>query len=314
MAGVGFMTGGIGQKIAALAITMILAVVLSVQESALTGPVYSILLLVCYLLVSGLIDGFMEQLVTSGRTIVRSREVPSPTLRPRVRLALRVGLAWGLITGFVTTYVARIAPGESLSPGRYGALIGTAAFLLTFVSIGGGPLLEQRVLRYNLGRLRPVPWPCLPFLDFMTECLILRKVGHGYIFVHRELLDFLADLEPTLRSGLAPPAASRGLGKKTRRDFATVRTHPNRAAPIGSPCLSGVAARAGDLTPSAGPVLIVDSGGVIANAYCSRHMTIRVGVQHTLVPRSVLSRLADAFRPSEVEPPTKSGATSTRSR
>ncbi|MFF3445432.1 NACHT domain-containing protein [Streptosporangium sp. NPDC002721] len=193
MAVTGFFNRGFGDKIAATAISLVVAVVLSLQESALTGPVYSIVLLVSYLLVAGVIDGFVGELATSGRMIIRTREVPSPALRPRVWLALRVGFAWFLITGFVATYVARMAPAESLPPGDYGFLIGLGSLLLTFVSIGGGPLFEQLVLRSELARLQCIPWPFLPFLDFMTECLILRKVGHGYIFVHRELLDFLAD-------------------------------------------------------------------------------------------------------------------------
>ncbi|MGW0804299.1 NACHT domain-containing protein [Nonomuraea sp. NPDC002799] len=192
---VGFFDRGLGDKAVALVITVVVAVVLSLQEFALTGPVYAIVLFVSYLLVSGLIDGFVDELTTSGRLIFRTREVPSPALRPRVRLALRVGFAWSMITGFVASYVARAAPAESLPPHSYGVLTGLAAFLLIFASIGGAPLLEQVILRYELERSRCVPWPCMPFLDFMTECLILRKVGHGYIFVHRELLDFLADPE-----------------------------------------------------------------------------------------------------------------------
>ncbi|WP_170201403.1 NACHT domain-containing protein [Actinocorallia herbida] len=188
----GFLDSGQRDKIAALPITIGVGVSLSVHEKAPAGPVYAIALFVFYVLVSGMIDGLMFELANSGRTIFRRSEVPSPALRPRVRLALRVGSAWGLMTGFLTSYIASAAPAESVAPGNYGVLLGTAAFLLTFVSIGGGPLVEQWILRSNLARHDRVPWPCLPFLDFMTECLILRQVGHGYIFVHRELLDFLA--------------------------------------------------------------------------------------------------------------------------
>ncbi|MBE3008315.1 NACHT domain-containing protein [Microbispora sp. NEAU-D428] len=191
----GFAVHGIGDKIVASVISLAVAVVIGFKESALSGPIYAIDLFVCYLLVSGLVDGFMHELSESGRTVVRRREVPSPSLRPRVRLALRVGLAWSLITGFVSVYVTGVAPAESVPPATYGLLVGLASLLLTFVSIGGGPLLEQFVLRVELSWSHRFPWPCLPFLDFMTECLILRRVGHGYIFVHRELMDFLADPE-----------------------------------------------------------------------------------------------------------------------
>lgn len=146
----GFMVHGLGDKLAASLVALSVGVALSMQESALTGPIYAIVLLVSYLLVSGLIDGFVHELATSGRTIAASREVPSPALRPRVRLALRVGLAWSLITGLIANYVTRFAPAELLPPAAYGGLVGVAFFLLTFVSIGGGPLLEQLVLRFEL--------------------------------------------------------------------------------------------------------------------------------------------------------------------
>src|SRR5262249_9264332 len=134
----GFMRYGLGDKLAASAIALAVGVALSLQESPLAGPVYAIVLLVSYLLVSGVIDGVVDERSTSGRPTTASREVPSPALRPRVRLALRVGLAWSLITGFVATYVAGAAPAKSLPPASYGVLVGLAFFLLTFVSIGGG--------------------------------------------------------------------------------------------------------------------------------------------------------------------------------
>jgi hypothetical protein len=32
------------------------------------------------------------------------------------------------------------------------------------------------------------------FLDYATECILLRKVGGGYIFIHRLLQDYFAAL------------------------------------------------------------------------------------------------------------------------
>jgi hypothetical protein len=34
-------------------------------------------------------------------------------------------------------------------------------------------------------------------LDFATERILLRKVGGGYIFVHRLLLDYFSSLVPS---------------------------------------------------------------------------------------------------------------------
>nr|WP_062341635.1 NACHT domain-containing protein [Herbidospora sakaeratensis] len=196
----GFMAHGLGDKLAGSALALVVGAALSFQEFTIAGPVYSITLLISYLLVSGLIDGFIEELASSGRTIMRSREVPSPALRPRVYLAIRVGFVWSVIIGLLVAFVTRLAPSAVLPPHDYALLIGFASFVLTFASIAGEPLLEQVMIRQELARFTLFPRPCLPFFDFMAECLILRKVGNGYIFVHRELLDFLAD--PTTGSEL----------------------------------------------------------------------------------------------------------------
>ena len=40
-----------------------------------------------------------------------------------------------------------------------------------------------------------MPWNYPRFLDYATERILLRKVGGGYIFVHRLLLEYFAALD-----------------------------------------------------------------------------------------------------------------------
>src|SRR5205814_6953841 len=40
-----------------------------------------------------------------------------------------------------------------------------------------------------------MPWKYPRFLDYASERILLRKVGGGYIFVHRLLLEYFAALE-----------------------------------------------------------------------------------------------------------------------
>jgi hypothetical protein len=37
-----------------------------------------------------------------------------------------------------------------------------------------------------------MPWGLVRFLDYAAERVLLRKVGGGYIFVHRLLLEYFA--------------------------------------------------------------------------------------------------------------------------
>jgi len=50
-------------------------------------------------------------------------------------------------------------------------------------------------VRFLLWRAGAVPWHYVQFLDYAAERILLRKVGGGYIFIHRLLLDYFASLE-----------------------------------------------------------------------------------------------------------------------
>ncbi|HRJ44204.1 MAG: hypothetical protein KJZ86_23685 [Caldilineaceae bacterium] len=51
-------------------------------------------------------------------------------------------------------------------------------------------------MRFLLWRSGSLPWRLAPFLDYAAEELhFLQKVGGGYIFVHRYLLEHFAAME-----------------------------------------------------------------------------------------------------------------------
>lgn len=51
------------------------------------------------------------------------------------------------------------------------------------------------ILRFFLSWQNDLPLDLTPFLDEAAEQLLLCKVGGSYIFVHRMLLDYFAELE-----------------------------------------------------------------------------------------------------------------------
>jgi hypothetical protein len=82
-----------------------------------------------------------------------------------------------------------------------GLVLGLVAGSLTY---GGEAVIKHYVLRLFLR----VGEPHLPlrglvrFLDYATDLILLRRVGGGYIFMHRRLLEYFAELEVE-----TPPAA-----------------------------------------------------------------------------------------------------------
>jgi hypothetical protein len=73
---------------------------------------------------------------------------------------------------------------------------GGLIFGLNHALMGGGEFcLQHLLLRFLLSSQRLIPWNYARFLDCASDRIFLRKVGGGYIFVHRMLLDHFASLE-----------------------------------------------------------------------------------------------------------------------
>jgi predicted lipid-binding transport protein (Tim44 family) len=60
---------------------------------------------------------------------------------------------------------------------------------------GGKACLQHFTLRLILGIKGFIPWNYARFLDYATERVFLQKVGGGYIFIHRMLLEHFAQMK-----------------------------------------------------------------------------------------------------------------------
>jgi hypothetical protein len=69
------------------------------------------------------------------------------------------------------------------------ALVGA---LVVGLRYGGSAFIAHYVLRLLLIRNGSIPRRLVPFLDYATQRIFLRRVGGGYIFIHRLLLEHFA--------------------------------------------------------------------------------------------------------------------------
>jgi hypothetical protein len=69
--------------------------------------------------------------------------------------------------------------------------------LLAGESYGGFTLIQHYALRLLLARNNLLPWRLVPFLDHCVDLIFLRRVGGGYIFVHRLLMEHFAEMKYT---------------------------------------------------------------------------------------------------------------------
>jgi serine/threonine protein kinase len=127
---------------------------------------------------------------------------PNDGIRQSLRNALR-----GSVTG-----AALGAAAGALAAGSPGLLFCTAVFGLVMALIAGAhACLQHLMLRGLLWRGDCAPWQLVTFLEFAAERMLVRRVGGGYAFVHRQLLEYFAALH----------AARRGMrreGKSARPD------------------------------------------------------------------------------------------------
>jgi hypothetical protein len=63
--------------------------------------------------------------------------------------------------------------------------------------------VQHFVLRCLLWCAGCIPFNYARFLDYAAERILLRKVGGGYIFIHRLLLEYFAGVQAE-----APPSAN----------------------------------------------------------------------------------------------------------
>jgi eukaryotic-like serine/threonine-protein kinase len=135
--------------------------------------------------------------LTAGEIETRTR--PNQGIRRSAGNALRLALGWGLGAGLITGVIGGLVTTSVLGP-TSGLLAGVAltlyggllAGLAQGLLYGGLACIQHIVLRLVLYRAGSIPWNYADFLDYTVGRLFLRKVGGGYVFVHRLLLDFFA--------------------------------------------------------------------------------------------------------------------------
>lgn len=102
-----------------------------------------------------------------------------------IRLSGLHALLVGGITGIIFELAGRVILG---SP--YWFLLGSHAALY----FGGTDVIQHFTLRLLLWGQGQIPWNYARFLDFTVDRIFLRKVGGGYIFIHRLIMEHFADL------------------------------------------------------------------------------------------------------------------------
>lgn len=139
--------------------------------SLIRGMVFGMNLGLIYGLVRGLTSPSIDERIT----------VPNQGIWQSVKNAI----AFGSLGFFVLGIAAKILSWSFLFWGSFGFLFGAIAG-------GGEACIKHLMLRIVLYLNGYTPWNYARFLDWANERIFLQKVGGGYIFIHRLLLEHFA--------------------------------------------------------------------------------------------------------------------------
>jgi NACHT domain len=143
------------------------------------GLLFGLVVGLVFGLVVGLVVGLSERQLTE-RLALSPNEGMRRSLKNGLLLMLVIGPVGGLLFGLVIGPVGGLLFGLLSGP-----VIGPVGGLQAVV--------QHYTLRFWLACSGVLPWKAVPFLEDATARILLRRVGGGYSFAHRLLLDFFAD-------------------------------------------------------------------------------------------------------------------------
>ena len=132
--------------------------------------------LILIIILGGLIEEQTEETTRSGQ---------------RLKQTLYNGFVIVMLTAAILVLVGMFFKNVTIS------VLVTALILgLIFGMFTGGIALSQHYsLRFVLARYGLLPQRLIPFLEYVVNLIMLRRVGGSYIFVHRLLMEHFAEMK-----------------------------------------------------------------------------------------------------------------------
>jgi serine/threonine protein kinase len=131
-----------------------------------------------------------------------SRVRPNEGVRRSLTVALATSFGFGIPAGLlfgllIEPYIRHPLVLVTEGTGNYRLMAGVTVGLFTFSALfliyGGFTVLMHAVLRLWIAWRTPLPLDLIGTLDRAVELRLMRRVGGGYVFLHRTLLDHFAD-------------------------------------------------------------------------------------------------------------------------
>jgi hypothetical protein len=184
--------GSIVGLIAGLILVTILGLIFGLSVRLIALLIYGLIAGLSIGLVIGVRDGFRH-------TIKADISSPNEGIKLMRQNSLVVFFVISLIAFLIYGLITGLSSG--LTSGlRFGLIYGLMAGLSVGIAKGGFDVIIHYALRLILWRSGYTPFNFIKFLDHCAKLILLKKVGGGYIFIHRMLLEYFAELTPEKKS------------------------------------------------------------------------------------------------------------------
>lgn len=142
--------------------------------------------------------------------ILETKTVPNQGIVLSIKNVLQVGsLSWAIYALTMWGILALFVPGSTLlgpqwnfeggdSKGEiFSFFLGMSFFSISALLLGGVDVLKHYILRSMLYLTRQIPGKYARFLNYASRLNFLQRIGGGYIFIHRLLLEHFVRIAET---------------------------------------------------------------------------------------------------------------------
>jgi hypothetical protein len=158
-------------------------------------------------LLSGLVGGFTDRVkvgkASPNQGIKLSRKNSLIVFVVTCLAVGLIGLLIGGLIGLLMSLQTKEVPYLALLGGLIGGLsVGIFVGLIGGLKRGGSAVIKHYALRLILSMNGYMPFNFIKFLDHCARLILLKKVGGSYIFIHRMLLEYFAELDTSQNSAI----------------------------------------------------------------------------------------------------------------
>jgi hypothetical protein len=157
---------------------LLLVLIIGIQRGLIIGFIVTLIMISIFGLLFGLTNSRIDR--------DRMENIdPNQGIWNSLTYCLTFGITTGLIFGV----------GRGIKFGLSNGIVsGLCALLVFSLFFGGEACIQHFTLRLMLFQKGRIPWNYAKFLDFAADRLLMKKVGGGYVFFHRMLLEHFANM------------------------------------------------------------------------------------------------------------------------